>query len=233
MPVRCLPTFSESGVDIRKGFHVNLLAIKNDIVPNSIQLTGGEKVLLLTGPNMGGKSTFLKQICTFAILAQMGSYVPAQSYSSIIYDQIFCRMGASDRIYEGKSTFYVELEETKRILAKATHRSMVVIDELGRGTSTFDGMAIAEAILDHLLEKVQCTTLYSTHYTQIAEKFRTNGKVKMMKMGYEPAEGGISFTYQLVEGVAEKSFACNVGRMVGIPEAILQRAERRSQKMHE
>jgi DNA mismatch repair ATPase MutS len=110
MPVKCLPTFVQRGMEIKKGFHVNLLAINKDIVPNSIEMGEEEKVLLLTGPNMGGKSTFLKQVCTFAVLAQMGSYVPAQRYSSIIYDQVFCRMGASDRIYEGKSTFYVELE---------------------------------------------------------------------------------------------------------------------------
>jgi len=107
-----------------------------------------ERVLLLTGPNMGGKSTLLKQTCLLVILAQLGCLVPAKSYSAPIFDQIFCRIGASDRILEGKSTFYVELEETKRIITKANHSSLVVIDELGRGTSTFDGMAIAEAVLN-------------------------------------------------------------------------------------
>lgn len=107
MPIRCLPTFSDAGLTIENGFHVNLLTVKEDIVPNSVHLAEREKVLLLTGPNMGGKSTFLKQTCSFAILAQIGSYIPARKYESIIYDQIFCRMGASDRIYEGKSTFYV------------------------------------------------------------------------------------------------------------------------------
>ncbi len=108
MPVKCLPTFAK-GIHIQNGYHVNLIPIKQEIVPNSVCLKQEERVLLLTGPNMGGKSTFLKQVCTYAILAQIGSYIPALSYSSIIYDQIFCRMGAADRIYEGKSTFYVEL----------------------------------------------------------------------------------------------------------------------------
>lgn len=225
MPTKCLPIFVPAGVKITNGYHPNLLAVKEDIVANSIELGENEKVLLLTGPNMGGKSTFLKQICSYAILAQIGSFIPASSYSSIIYDQIFCRMGASDRIYEGKSTFYVELEETKRILTKATSSSLVVIDELGRGTSTFDGMAIAEAILDSLMAKLGCMTIYSTHYTQITDKFKENAMVRMMKMGYScEEEGRVNFSYQLTEGVAEKSFAGNVGRMVGIPKDILKRA---------
>jgi DNA mismatch repair ATPase MutS len=128
MPLRCLPSFAEEGLEVRRGLHANLLAVKEDLVPNSVELAGQERVLLLTGPNMGGKSTFLKQVCTLAILAQLGSYVPAAFYRAPIFDQIFCRMGASDRILEGKSTFYVELEETKRILSKATARSLVVID---------------------------------------------------------------------------------------------------------
>ena len=99
MPIKCLPIFVPAGMKITNGYHPNLLAVKEDIVPNSIELRANEKVLLLTGPNMGGKSTFLKQVCSYAILAQIGSFIPANSYASIIYDQIFCRMGASDRIY--------------------------------------------------------------------------------------------------------------------------------------
>lgn len=216
MPVKCLPQFADDGLQIMNGIHANLLGIKDDLVPNSVSLKKEQKVLLLTGPNMGGKSTFLKQVCTMAILAQMGSYVPASYYRAPIFDQIFCRMGASDRILEGKSTFYVELEQTKQILSKATQKSLVVIDELGRGTSTFDGMAIAEAVLQHLIEKKKCLTLFSTHYTQITQQLVTVDSVRMMKMGYREVDGSFKFTYQLQEGVAEKSFACNVAKMVGI-----------------
>ena len=185
-------------------------------------------MLLLTGPNMGGKSTFLKQVCVMAVLAQIGSFVPAEHYSAPVFDQIFCRMGASDRIYEGQSTFYVELEETKRITSKATERSLIVIDELGRGTSTFDGMAIAEAVLDHLTDEIKGLTLYSTHYTQITEQYHEHPNVRMMKMGYNMDGEDISFTYQLVPGVAEKSFAGNVGKLVKMSPDILRLADKMS-----
>ena len=146
---------------------------------------------------MGGKSTLLKQTCLLVILAQLGCFVPALQYSAPVFDQIFCRIGASDRILEGKSTFYVELEETKRILSKATKNSLVVIDQLGRGTSTFDGMAIAESVLDYLIHSVRAITLFSTHYTQITERYNLNEKVKLVKMGYEFDDIGLIFTYQL------------------------------------
>ena len=130
MAPKCIPNFvKDDKLCIKKGFHIGLLqVIEGATVPNSLEMKEEEKVLLLTGPNMGGKSTFLRQTCQLAILAQLGCYVPAQEYSSIVFDQIFCRIGASDRIIEGKSTFYVELEETKRILTHATDSSLVIID---------------------------------------------------------------------------------------------------------
>lgn len=195
------------------------------VVPNSLVMKEEERVLLLTGPNMGGKSTLLKQTCLLVVLAQLGCYVPALEYTGPVFDQIFCRIGASDRIFEGKSTFYVELEETKLIMNKATEKSLVVIDELGRGTSTYDGMAIAEAVLNHLIETIRPITLFSTHYTQISERFRSNSRVKLAKMGSEISEEALTFTYQLEDGVAEKSFATNVVRIVGIEQEIVRKAE--------
>ena len=120
--------------------------------------------MLVTGPNMGGKSTLLRQTCLAVILAQMGSFVPAESCTMTPVDKVFTRIGAQDRILEGKSTFYVEMEETKAILNQATRNSLVIIDELGRGTSTFDGQAIAEAVLNYIVKRIKCNTLFSTHY---------------------------------------------------------------------
>lgn len=118
---------------------------------------------------MGGKSTILRQTCLLAIMAQIGCYVPAKSYKGIPFDRIFCRIGASDRIIEGKSTFYIELEETRRILDQASRNSLVIIDELGRGTSTFDGVSIAHGTLSHIVETIGCFTLFSTHYSILAD----------------------------------------------------------------
>lgn len=154
MLVRCMPKFVENEVHVKKGHHPGLLQVKKNenVIGNSLKMVDKERVLLLTGPNMGGKSTLLRQTCLLAIMAQIGCFVPAQEYECIVFDQIFCRIGASDRMIEGKSTFYVELEETKRIVDQATPDSLVIIDELGRGTSTYDGMALASAILSYIIE---------------------------------------------------------------------------------
>ena len=181
-------------------------------------MNGEERVLLLTGPNMGGKSTLLRQTCLLAITAQIGCFVPAASYSCVVYDQIFCRIGASDRMVEGKSTFYVELEETKRILDQATPNSLVIIDELGRGTSTYDGMALASSILKCLIDEIGCFTFFSTHYYPLTRKYVHQKQVQCAKIGYYFQNGAIRFTYQLEKGVAEKSFANQVAAMVGISQ---------------
>ena len=141
--------------------------------------------MLITGPNMGGKSTILRQTCLLAILAQIGCYVPARFYKGKIFDQIFCRIGASDRVVEGKSTFYVELEETKHIIEKATKDSLVVIDELGRGTSTFDGISIAVGTLRALIEDIGSLTLFSTHYSIVADEFTTCKQVRNKTVTYK------------------------------------------------
>ena len=146
-----------------------------DFVPNSTILNCQDetsKALLVTGPNMGGKSTLLRQTCLAVILAQMGCFVPAEKFILTPVDRIFTRLGASDRILEGKSTFFIEMEETKNILQYGTNRSLAIVDELGRGTSTFDGYSIAYSVLNYMLKKIECRCLFATHYHMLLDDFR-------------------------------------------------------------
>ena len=143
-------------------------------VPNDVTMSGQATNLLITGPNMGGKSTLLRQTCIAAIMAQLGCYVAADECKMTVVDRVFTRLGASDRILENKSTFFVELEETKAILDLATPNSLVIMDELGRGTSTFDGYSIAHSVLTYICGSVKCRTMFTTHYHMLVEDFRQN-----------------------------------------------------------
>ena len=140
--------------------------------------------LLVSGPNMGGKSTLLRQTCLAVVLAQIGCFVPAERCLLTPVDRIFTRIGAFDNILEGKSTFFVEMEETKAILEKATENSLVILDELGRGTSTFDGQALADAVLNHIVYKIGCRALFSTHYHTLSEKYANSDEVEICRMAY-------------------------------------------------
>lgn len=145
---------------------------KQNFIANDVEL-GAPHALLITGPNMGGKSTLLRQTCLAAIMAQIGCFVAADSCKLTVVDRVFTRIGASDRILENKSTFFVELEETKAICELATANSLVIMDELGRGTSTFDGYSIAHSVFSYLVERVNCRTLFTTHYHMLVEDFKT------------------------------------------------------------
>ena len=145
---------------------------RRKFIPNDLEL-GKPHTLLITGPNMGGKSTLLRQTCLAAIMAQIGCFIAAESCRMTVVDRIFTRLGASDRILENKSTFFVELEETKAICELATPDSLVIMDELGRGTSTFDGYAIAHSVLSYLITRASCRTLFTTHYHMLVEDFQT------------------------------------------------------------
>jgi DNA mismatch repair protein MSH6 len=180
---------------------------------------------------MGGKSTILRQICVNVIMAQMGCFVPAsECFISQPIDRIFTRIGASDNILEGKSTFLTELEETATILQQATNRSLVVIDELGRGTSTFDGVAIAGATLDHITNQIGCNCLFATHYHKLCtdenvEKMK-NRAVHLFHMECKSNGSEIELTHKFVPGSYPHSQAMHVARIAGIPESILQEAEK-------
>eukprot|EP00347_Sterkiella_histriomuscorum_P021958 403332180 len=206
-------------------------------VPNNTLLAPNQDqtLLLVTGPNMGGKSTLLRQTCIAVILAQIGCYVPAQSIKLNPVDRIFTRIGASDRILEGKSTFYVEMEETKNIIQFATFKSLAIVDELGRGTSTFDGYSIAHAVLKYLVNNIRCRSLFATHYHMLLDEFRGARGVKSYHMACRANEDKdeVMFLYRFEKGECPTSFGINVARMAGIPKNVLDAAKRKSLEFSE
>ncbi|KAL3919529.1 MAG: hypothetical protein SGILL_003708, partial [Bacillariaceae sp.] len=227
---------------VEKSFH------SSDFIPNDLSLGPQQdqegdsaRLLLLSGPNMGGKSTTLRQTCLIAILAQIGCYVPAESCQLTPMDCIFTRLGASDRILLGQSTFFVELAETAAALRGATRRSLVIMDELGRGTSTFDGTAIASATVKHLVEHSQCITLFATHYHSLLSEWKDAPNVRLGHMQCvvddENAAGkgnsNITFLYTLGPGACPKSFGINVAKLAGLPEEVLTNAKRASEEFEE
>lgn len=205
-------------------------------VPNSVELTGdGVRCAVLTGPNMGGKTSLLRQVALTAVLAQAGCFVPAESVELTPLDAIYTRMGAADCIEKGQSTYFVELAETAPILRGATPRSLVILDELGRGTSTHDGMAIAYAALWHLIRKARCLTLFVTHYTTLAQAvqavFPTVAENFHMAYLEDDNDGGdgsapqkITFLYKVAKGISPSSFGLNVARIAGFPSTIIDEA---------
>uniref|UniRef100_J3MXB1 DNA mismatch repair protein n=1 Tax=Oryza brachyantha TaxID=4533 RepID=J3MXB1_ORYBR len=240
----CCPIIKESyGPDDTPILHARNLGhptLRSDslgsgsFVPNDIKMggPGNASFIVLTGPNMGGKSTLLRQVCLTIILAQIGANVPAESFELSLVDRMFVRMGARDHIMAGQSTFLVELMETASVLSSATKNSIVALDELGRGTSTSDGQAIAASVLEYLVHRVQCLGLFSTHYHRLAAE-NEGSKVSLCHMACEisKGEGGleeVTFLYKLTPGSCPKSYGVNVARLAGIPASVLRRANEKS-----
>ncbi|KAI8904067.1 muts domain V-domain-containing protein [Gorgonomyces haynaldii] len=220
----CRPVFvDEDGVFEAQDLRHPLFT--KDCIPNDLELSKEARMILLTGPNMGGKSTLLRQVCIAVMMAQLGSYVPASSLKMSVFDRIFTRIGASDNIMAGQSTFMVELTETCKILKEATPSSLVILDELGRGTSTFDGYAIAFAVLYHLIVQTQCLGLFSTHYRNLTQDFDKIRLVKKMFMSYHIHDDTLTFLYKLKQGTCPQSYGMNVAKMAGIPAEIVERAQ--------
>eukprot|EP00516_Mucochytrium_quahogii_P001051 CAMPEP_0203752334 /NCGR_PEP_ID=MMETSP0098-20131031/6265_1 /ASSEMBLY_ACC=CAM_ASM_000208 /TAXON_ID=96639 /ORGANISM=" , Strain NY0313808BC1" /LENGTH=1243 /DNA_ID=CAMNT_0050642437 /DNA_START=330 /DNA_END=4058 /DNA_ORIENTATION=+ len=204
-------------------------------IPNDLVIGGKQPCLLLTGPNMGGKSTLLRQTCIAVVMAQIGCMVAASSCRLTPVDRIFTRLGASDRIMEGQSTFFVELDETATVLHHATSRSLVILDELGRGTSTFDGTAIAYAVVEKLCKpSLRCMTMFATHYHSLIQEYKTCDLVKTGHMScFANSEGrsdDVTFLHKLAPGVADKSHGLNVARLAKLPEEIIQIASEESER---
>uniref|UniRef100_A0A8C7PXV8 DNA mismatch repair protein MSH3 n=1 Tax=Oncorhynchus mykiss TaxID=8022 RepID=A0A8C7PXV8_ONCMY len=233
---------------IRDGRHpvIDLLMGEHtQYVPNNTELQGdGRRTLIITGPNMGGKSSYIRQVALVSIMAQVGSYVPATEARLGILDGIYTRMGASDSIYKGRSTFMEELTEASEIITRATERSLVILDELGRGTSTHDGIAIAYATLEYFIRDVKSLTLFVTHYPPLCELEKVYplhvGNFHMAFLLNEPDIATddvevqpefITFLYQLTEGAAGQSYGLNVARLAEIPEAVLHIAARKAQEL--
>ncbi len=200
-----------------------------EFVPNDAFLSAEEKesstvpaFALITGPNMAGKSTYLRQNALIALLAQTGSYVPAKSARLGIVDRIFCRVGASDNLAKGESTFLVEMTETANILHAATSRSLVIMDEVGRGTSTEDGLAIARAVSEYLLDTIGCKTFFATHYHELSRM--EHPRLKMLCMDVLEQNGSVVFLRKVKEGVTENSYGIHVAKLAGIPQSVIERA---------
>ncbi|WP_439599811.1 DNA mismatch repair protein MutS [Devosia sp.] len=224
----CRPTIDDSlAFYIEGGRHPvvesNVRAQHEVFVENGCDLTGGA-LWLVTGPNMGGKSTFLRQNALIAILAQMGSYVPASAAHIGVVDRVFSRVGASDDIGGGRSTFMVEMVETAAILNRATQRSLVILDEIGRGTATFDGLSIAWAAVEALHDQTGCRALFATHFHEMTALSKTLTRVSNHTMKVREWEGEVVFLHEVADGAADRSYGIQVAKLAGLPESVLARA---------
>jgi DNA mismatch repair protein MutS len=230
----CRPTFVESGdsseIEVIEGRHPvieqqEMAGGTDRFVPNDLYLNGStHNIMLLTGPNMGGKSTYLRQTALIVILAQMGSFVPARSARLSVVDRVFTRIGASDNLARGRSTFMVEMTETAAILHTATARSLILLDEVGRGTSTYDGLAIAWAAVEYLHARVRAKTLFATHYFELTELAEQLAGVKNYHVSVKETSGGIAFLRKVEPGPADRSYGIEVAKLAGLPNEVVVRA---------
>ncbi|KAH0951034.1 hypothetical protein HN011_010133 [Eciton burchellii] len=241
----CIPEIHDGSdneifIEIRDGKHPCITS--DNFIPNDtiLAINDAASFMILTGPNMGGKSTLMRQVGLITIMAQIGSYVPASSCRITLVDRIFTRLGANDDILAGQSTFFVELSETAAILQHATPYSLVLLDELGRGTSTYDGTAIAASVVD-ALTKLKCRVLFSTHYHSLVEDYKTNKEVTLAHMACmveteeedEVSQETVTFLYKLSEGACPKSYGFNAARLAGISSAITTRAHEIARKIEQ
>lgn len=223
------PTVDESqSLEVLDGRHpvVERRAALGQFVPNDVRLAVGEDQLwMISGPNMAGKSTFLRQVALQVILAQMGSFVPAKQAHIGVCDRVLSRVGASDNLAGGESTFMVEMRETANILSSATRRSLVIVDEIGRGTSTYDGLSIAWAIAEYLDQSIACRCLFATHYHELGELAERSPTVSNHCVTAKEHEGEVVFLHRVTAGVASRSYGVEVARLAGLPEPVLARAQ--------
>jgi len=222
---------TDGRIRIEDGRHpvVEKMITAERFVPNTVHMDDeDQQVLIITGPNMAGKSTVLRQVALVVILAQMGSFVPAARAQISITDRIFTRVGALDNLSSGQSTFMVEMQETANILNNATEKSLVIMDEIGRGTSTFDGLSIAWAVAEYLhdLENRGVKTLFATHYHELTELARTKARVKNFNIAVKEWNDEIIFLRKLVQGGTNRSYGIQVARLAGIPDPVIKRAKR-------
>ncbi len=224
----CRPSMSEQAeLDIRGGRHpvLDVMEPEGTFVPNDTQVSPDNKMLLLiTGPNMAGKSTYIRQVALITMMAQVGSFVPAESATIGIADRIFARVGASDELSRGQSTFMVEMTETARILNTATSQSLIILDEIGRGTSTYDGVSLAWAIVEHIHHQIGCRTLFATHYHELTDLEATLAMVKNLNVAVKEWDDNVAFLHKIVDGSADKSYGIHVARLAGIPRQVNERA---------
>jgi DNA mismatch repair protein MutS len=217
--------FDEPVLEIEDGRHPILETHTNEFISNSCDLKEDSRVCLLTGPNMAGKSTYLRQNALIIVMAQIGCYVPATKAKIGIVDRLFSRIGASDDIARGRSTFMVEMIETATILNQATEKSFVILDEVGRGTSTYDGLAIAWAVIENLYKTNKCRVLFATHYRELTELQKYFKKIKCKTLKVQEWNGDVIFYHKIVDGIADKSYGIHVASIAGVPKHVVKRAK--------
>lgn len=221
------PTFhDEQALKIVNGRHpvVEKMMNKSLYVPNDCILTTDENMLLITGPNMSGKSTFMRQVALITIMAQMGCYVPADEAVLPVTDQIFTRIGAADDLAGGQSTFMVEMMESQHAIMHATERSLLLFDEIGRGTSTYDGMSLAQAMMEYIHDEIGANTLFSTHYHELTTLEQALPRLRNVHVAATEQDGKVVFLHKVKEGPADQSYGIHVAELAELPEAIISRS---------
>ena len=221
---------NENIIKIRNGRHPVVeqnLPVGQRYIPNDTELNQESRIHIITGPNMSGKSTYIRQVAIITLMAQMGSFVPADEAVIGITDRIFARIGAQDEIHAGQSTFMVEMIETARLLSGSSNRSLLIIDEVGRGTSTYDGLAIARAVIEYIHDekRLNCRTLFATHFHELTELPLTlpraeNFNIAVMEVGEQ-----VIFTHQVSPGGANRSYGVHVAQLAGVPHSVVKRAQ--------
>ncbi|MFR8495234.1 MAG: MutS-related protein, partial [Parvimonas micra] len=218
-------------IDIKNGRHPvieSFLSSINEFIPNDTNIGQSDNLIqIITGPNMSGKSTYIRQIALIVILAQIGSFVPADSANISIVDKIFTRIGASDNLYKGESTFMVEMKEVNNILRYATKSSLLILDEVGRGTSTFDGLSLAWAILEYITKNIKSKTLFATHYHELIDLEHTFAciKNKHIQVIEDKENDEIVFLRKIMDGGANKSYGIAVAKLAGLPMEVINRSK--------
>jgi DNA mismatch repair protein MutS len=225
----CRPTVNDADlIEIVDGRHPVLeqTLIEERFVPNDTLLDNTEQqILIITGPNMAGKSTYIRQVALLVLMAQVGSFIPAGRAAIGLVDRIFTRVGANDDLARGQSTFMVEMNETANILNNATPKSLVVLDEIGRGTSTFDGLSIAWAVAEHLHNAAGAKTLFATHYHELTELAATLPRVKNYNVAVREWHDQVIFLHKILPGGTDKSYGIQVARLAGLPKEVIARAK--------
>ncbi|MEN6411182.1 MAG: DNA mismatch repair protein MutS [Veillonellales bacterium] len=215
-------------ISIKDGRHpvVERLLVREMFVPNDVELNHQDnEIMVITGPNMAGKSTYMRQVALLVLMAQVGSFIPAREAAISPVDRIFTRVGASDDLATGQSTFMVEMNEVAHILKHATKNSLIILDEIGRGTSTFDGMSIAQAVIEHIYEHIGAKTLFATHYHELTELAETNSRVKNFSVAVKERGNEVVFLRRIVPGGADKSYGIYVAQLAGLPKKTVERAK--------
>ena len=198
--------------------------IDGEYVPNDILMDKDTDILLITGPNMAGKSTYMRQLAITVIMAQIGCFVPANKAVLPIFDHIFTRIGASDDLVSGESTFMVEMMEANHAISNATENSLILFDELGRGTATFDGMSLAQAIIEYIHDNIHAKTLFSTHYHELTDLEKNLKHLKNIHVSAHEEDGNITFLHKIKSGSVDKSYGIHVAKLANLPDSLIKRA---------